>query len=65
MTKSNFQFFATTGRDEFYEDNDQLYHEGIDLDRTQTFSKNQEAALQHRSLFAPNYDETRILHSPL
>jgi hypothetical protein len=55
-----FQFFPTTGRDELYQDNDQLYHDGIDIDRASDWSKAQEIAIEHRSMFPPGYDETQI-----
>lgn len=54
------QFFPTTGRDEFDPDKDQLYHDGIELDRANDWSKAQEIAMSHRSIFSPNYDETKI-----
>jgi hypothetical protein len=55
-----FQFFPTTGRDELYPDNDQLYHDGIEIDRASDWSKAQEIAIEHRSIFPPAYDETRM-----
>lgn len=54
----SIQFYPTTGRDEFTEDNDQLYHEGIDIERTSDWSEAQDISKQHRSIFSPNYDET-------
>ena len=54
------QFFPTTGRDEIYPDNDQLYHDGIEIDRGNGWSKTQEITIEHRSIFPPGYDETRI-----
>jgi hypothetical protein len=54
------QFFPTTGRDEFYGDNDQLYHDGIELDRANDWQKTEDIAMAHRSIFSPGYDETRI-----
>lgn len=43
-----------------YPDNDQLYHDGIELDRANEWSKSQDIAMAHRSIFTPNYDETRM-----
>lgn len=54
------QFFPTTGRDELEVDNDQLYHDGIELDRAMYYTGAQDISAQHRSLFSPNYEETRI-----
>lgn len=55
-----FQFFPTTGRDELYPDNDQLFHDGIEIDRASDWLKAQEIAIEHRSIFPPAYDETRM-----
>jgi len=54
------QFFATTGRDELQLGDDHLYDEGIDIDRAGGRAKAQDIAMQHRTLFVPNYQETRI-----
>ncbi|CRK93233.1 CLUMA_CG006777, isoform A [Clunio marinus] len=55
-------FFATTGRDEFF-GNDQLYHDGIDLDRAAS-EKSFDNSIEQRSFFSPTYDETRIANVP-
>lgn len=66
MTKLVFlQFFPTTGRDELYDDHDQLFNEGIDLDRASDFADEQDIEMSHRSMFSPTYEETRIDYYPL
>lgn len=59
------QFFPTTGRDEIFEDKDQLYHDGIELDRAGDIYKSQDIAMAHKTFFAPTYEETEIAYSPL
>lgn len=43
-----------------YPDSDQLYHDGIELDRASNWLKAQDIEMAHRSIFPPNYDETRM-----
>lgn len=58
---SSSQFYPTTGRDELEDDKDQLYEEGIEIDRKADWSKaRQNIELKYQSIFAPGYDETEI-----
>lgn len=56
------KFFATTGRDEFSQENDQLFHDGIDIERARYYSTAQDVAISHRSWFAPNFEDTQIAY---
>jgi hypothetical protein len=57
----SLQFYPTTGRDELEEDKDQLYEEGIEIDRQEDWSKaRQNIELKYQSIFAPGYDETQV-----
>lgn len=48
-----------------FEDNDQLYHDGIELDRAHgDFGKAHDLAIADRTFFSPTYEETKIANSP-
>lgn len=57
------KFFQTTGRDEFPLGDDQLYHEGIDIDRAFKSTRPVELSRIHQDFFAPNYEETKVRKS--
>ncbi|CAO1418835.1 unnamed protein product [Diamesa serratosioi] len=52
---------STTGRDE-EPIHEQIFHNDIDIDNDGGFyAKSQDLSIQHRSIFAPNYDETQMI----
>lgn len=59
LRQSYEKFFQTTGRDELQESDDQLYHEGIDIDRGFNNLDAEGITKTHQAFFSPNYDETR------